>query len=150
MSADLAHWSLYGQPGTQPARRVTATDWQVEPFLPSQIGSAPWNVPLFPDQIKPLIAGFCPEAMEDKWFIYSEGPDAEGKLQLHFHRSWTGHKIFLLDIDLKREGSEHVVGITWNCSIEQTGGTDEVDAKEIVGEVCRWVLGVKLQESVAA
>lgn len=31
-------------------------------------------------------------ASEDKWFVYADGPDAEGHIRLHMHRSWTGKK----------------------------------------------------------
>jgi hypothetical protein len=31
-------------------------------------------------------------ANEDKWFVYADGPDPEGHIRLHMHRSWTGKK----------------------------------------------------------
>jgi len=31
--------------------------------------------------------------MEDKWFVYADGPDAKGYITLHLHRSWTGIKV---------------------------------------------------------
>ena len=30
--------------------------------------------------------------MEEKWFIYADGPDALGTVVVHMHRSWTGFK----------------------------------------------------------
>ncbi|KAF2468991.1 uncharacterized protein BDR25DRAFT_229810 [Lindgomyces ingoldianus] len=107
-----------------------------------------WNVFLDPDQVYSLFMGFRPERMEEKWFIYSEGPDLSGKLKVHFHRSWTGHKIaelFVL-IDLKGEGAGKIVGIKWNGS-EQTNGMDEEEAKYMISTTCAWVLGVNFEEA---
>ena len=49
--------------------------------------------------------------MDDKWYIYSEGPDQTGKLKVHFHRSWTGLKVAELFVvmDTKGEGAGKIV-----------------------------------------
>lgn len=129
------------------AKRVVAADMRTTPFPPSsQIRTVSWNVFLTPEQVYRLVMGFCPQEMEDKWFIYSEGPDQSGKLKVHFHRSWTGLKIaeLFVVIDLKGEGAGKIVGIKWNGT-EQTNGMDEEEAKYMVSTTCSWVLGVSLE-----
>ena len=84
--------------------------------------------------------------MEDKWFIYSEGPDGSGKLKVHFHRSWTGMKIaelFVL-IDVRGDGAGRVVGIKWDAG-ERTNGMCEGEAKYMIAKTCAWVLGVRFE-----
>jgi len=39
--------------------------------------------------------------MEDKWFIYADGPDVSGSATINFHRSWTGLKVAEVDIQIK-------------------------------------------------
>lgn len=87
--------------------------------------------------------------MEDKWFIYSEGPDGSGKLKVHFHRSWTGMKIaeLFVVVDLKGEGAGKVVGIKWNGS-DQTNWMNEEEAKYMISTTCAWVLGVNFENSM--
>jgi len=46
-----------------------------------------------------ICRGFVPDSMDDKWFIYSE------KGWVFFHRSWTGHCVFMLKLDSSLEGS---------------------------------------------
>lgn len=108
-----------------------------------------WNVFLAPEQAYSLVMGFRPKETEDKWFIYSEGPDHSGKLKVHFHRSWTGMKIaelFVL-IDLKGEGAGKIVGIKWDGS-DQTNGLEQEEVKYMVSTSCAFVLGVNLEDGV--
>lgn len=85
--------------------------------------------------------------MEDKWFIYSEGPDQAGKLKVHFHRSWTGLKVAELFVvmDTKGEGAGKIVGIKWNGG-QDTNWMSEEEAKYMIRMTCRWQLGVHLEE----
>ncbi|KAF2006314.1 hypothetical protein P154DRAFT_256799 [Amniculicola lignicola CBS 123094] len=127
--------------------RVTASDMRTTPFPHSpRVYTVGWNVFLSPEQVFSLVMGFAPRQMEDKWFIYSEGPDTSGKLKVHFHRSWTGLKIaelFVL-IDLKGEGAGKIVGVKWNGT-EQTNGMDEEEAKYMISTTCAWVLGAEIE-----
>jgi len=112
-----------------------------------RVQTVSWNVFLTPEQVFNLVMGFKPKQMEDKWFIYAEGPDQSGKLKVHFHRSWTGLKIaelFIL-VDLKGLGAGKIVGIKYNGS-EQTNGMDEEEAKYMVSTTCAWVLGVNMKK----
>ena len=112
-----------------------------------RVQTVSWNAFLTPEQVFNLVMGFKPKQMEDKWFIYAEGPDQSGKLKVHFHRSWTGLKIaelFIL-VDLKGLGAGKIVGIKFNGS-EQTNGMDEEEAKYMVSTTCAWVLGVNMEK----
>lgn len=106
----------------------------------------PWNVYLPPSQIHSLYLGHAPEDMDDKWFIYSEGPDRAGKLKVHFHRSWTGMKVAELFVvmDIKGEGAGKIVGIKWNGG-EETNWMSEEEAKYMIRTTCRWQLAVDLE-----
>jgi len=106
----------------------------------------PWDIFLHPQQVHSLYLGHLPRSLSDKWFIYSEGPDALGKLKVHFHRSWTGLKIAELFVvmDVKGEGAGKIVGIKWNGGWE-TNRMSEGEAKFAVrGAVGD--MGVKLEE----
>lgn len=138
------------KPKAMPRRRVTATQMQTSSFpASSHVRTVAWNVFLTPEQVYRLVMGFAPQEMEDKWFIYAEGPDMSGKLKLHFHRSWTGMKIaeLFVVIDIKGEGAGKIVGIKWNGT-DQTNGMDEEEAKYMVSTTCSWVLGVDLEKNM--
>lgn len=132
------------------ATKVLASDMQTTPIPhSSRINTVVWDVFLTPEQVYSLVMGFRPTQMEDKWFIYSEGPDNSGKLKVHFHRSWTGLKIaelFVL-IDLKGLGAGKIVGIKWNAS-EQTNGMNEEEAKYMISTTCAWVLKVNIEKNM--
>ena len=92
-------------------------------------------------------------ANEDKWFVYADGPDAEGHIHLHMHRSWTGKKMIELIIEAGAitsahlpDGSAVITGIVW----ESDSGTikDKEDAKATAREVCNWILDVQLQDGI--
>ncbi|KAF2018017.1 hypothetical protein BU24DRAFT_163538 [Aaosphaeria arxii CBS 175.79] len=139
-------------PTTRASRsRAVASQMQTSSFpdSPSDIHTVPWNVFLTPDQVYNLFMGFKPEQMEDKWFIYSQGPDRSGKLKVHFHRSWTGMKVaeLFVVIDLKGEGAGKIVGIKWNAT-EQTNGLDGEEAKYMIATTCAWVLGVNMENAL--
>ncbi|KAH6644451.1 hypothetical protein C7974DRAFT_21443 [Boeremia exigua] len=93
---------------------------------------------------------------EDKWFIYTDGPDADGKIDVHMHRSWTGLKSLQLSIQADRLHSEgchsstglaRITGITWEPNASMSEEEDEEDAKDIALGVCEWVLNVDLEET---
>lgn len=132
------------------ATRTLSSDMQTSPFPnSSRIRTVVWNVFLTPEQVFSLVMGFRAHQMDDKWFIYSEGPDNSGKLKVHFHRSWTGTKIaelFVL-IDLKGLGAGKIVGIKWNGT-EQTNAMNEEEAKYMISTTCAWVLGVNIEKGM--
>jgi hypothetical protein len=96
-----------------------------------------------------LYLGYLPYERSDKWYIYSEGPDAMGKLKVHFHRSWTGTKIAELFVvmDVKGGGAGKIVGIKWNGGEDVGSGRMSADeAKYLVGSTVKWVLGADLED----
>jgi hypothetical protein len=70
-----------------------------------------------------IMNGFIPKEMEDKWFIYFENG------WLFFHRSWTGHCIYMVKLDGSPAGVR-VVEAWVNRDKEQYNNSDrELDIK---------------------
>ncbi|KAH7561568.1 hypothetical protein J3E72DRAFT_437162 [Bipolaris maydis] len=131
-------------PGSR--ERVVPNALLTKPF-PGNPQITSWNIFLPPSQIYSLYLGHAPQEMEDKWFIYSEGPDQAGKLKVHFHRSWTGTKVAELFVvmDTKGEGAGKIVGIKWNGG-EDMNWMSEEEAKYMIRTACRWQLNVHLED----
>jgi len=106
---------------------------------------------------------FKPREMEDKWFVYAEGPDKKGVVKLCMCRSWTGARIAEVSLSVTRslentvgedkgkwqekenkEWEARITELTWESDSEVIREQEEEGAKETVKEVCRWVLGVEL------
>lgn len=92
---------------------------------------------------------------EDKWFICSEGPDADGRVELHMYRSWTGQEIVQLSIQTTRfhGANSHettdlaeITSVTWEVNANKDEVEDRKWAKSTALEVCEWVLNVDLEE----
>jgi len=145
---DIAHHDMYGAPGSPPTERVKGTEWRnIKPFKTSV--SAPWNVPIPAGGLPKLLNGFRPREMEDKWIIYTEGPDGEGRAVMHFHRSWTGYKVAEVEIEIDGggdggggEGVGRIVRIVFEPHEDLEGRT-----KRTVREVCRWVSNVQIPDA---
>ena len=151
--AALKHWSTYGRPGEPPAERVKPSDRKTHLFK-KRVQSV-WNVPILPDQLPKLLNGFLPRQMEDKWVVYADGPDAEGRAMVHMIRSWTRSKIIEIVIDgagnygeKEMEVQPRITGITWESSKDVVRIQDEKGAKAMARETCNWVLGVALPEEI--
>ncbi|KAK0744388.1 hypothetical protein B0T21DRAFT_407497 [Apiosordaria backusii] len=94
-------------------------------------------------------------ASEDKWFIYSDGPDPQtGHVRLHMHRSWSGNKQIELLIDTgldgygKDGGGASIQAITWEADEEKRWKDASAETyMEVAREVCSWVLNVQLGAS---
>lgn len=71
------------------------TDWETEP-LPAERTTIALDRLFSPDEMHRIRAGFIPEWMEDKWFVYWRDDT------LYFHRSWTGYCIYV--VRFVREG----------------------------------------------
>lgn len=113
----------------------------------------PWRVSIPADKLGTLLNGFCPMEVEDKWFIYADGPDADGRAKLHMHRSWTGFKV--VEFDIKIIAYRHDETKVWRADFtaikfetngERVRGQTEESAKHQALQVCEWVLGVTLKE----
>ncbi|KAF1994666.1 hypothetical protein P154DRAFT_367764 [Amniculicola lignicola CBS 123094] len=145
----LRHWSLYGQRGEPAAKRAISTDWNTHTF--EKPVTSPWNQQISRTELPKLLQGFQPGGMEDKWFVYADGPDAQGNAVLHMFRSWTGYKLIELElvIELNEDGEvmekdSYITEITWESNNERIVEQTEEKAKTMAKEVCNWVLGVKL------
>jgi hypothetical protein len=93
-------------------------------------------------------------ATEDKWFVYSNGPDADQEVHVHMHASWTGFKLIELRIDAGFDGYDkegrgaRITTLTWESDPER--GWKNADAavyKAVARKACSWVLGVELNPS---
>jgi len=72
------------------------SDWKTREF--SNPYSLETELHLAEKQFARVRFGFIPEEMEDRWFVYFADE------RLHFHRSWTGFKIFEARVDKAQEG----------------------------------------------
>lgn len=52
-----------------------------------------------PSEFEKIRIGLIPREMEDKWFIYYDN------YTLHFHRSWTGHHIYKVVVELLNDNT---------------------------------------------
>ncbi|KAH6639153.1 hypothetical protein C7974DRAFT_373425 [Boeremia exigua] len=118
--------------------RASRTQHPHPPF-PHPTLITPTTIFLPPLHIAALYAGCTPSASAP-WFIYSEGPDASGKLKVHFHRARTGVKVaeLFVVVDLRGEGAGMGVGVRWD-------GVWGVQAEEVVRGACWEGLGVWLE-----
>lgn len=80
---------------------VRREDWKTEP-MPQQSDTFILNRPFSDKEMNLLCCGHIPEAMEDKWFWYTEGST------LYAHRSWTGNCIYRVEF---KEDGNHVVTV---------------------------------------
>ncbi len=155
---DLIHHRIFGRRGQIQSSRAAAFSWKQRAPFPSarNLETIDWPISLSPYQVGRLLHGFQPEVMEDKWFIYADGPDASGQAFIHFHRSWTGQKMAELSIEVMGDvGGEagpwsgRVRQLTWKKDgqgEEADQGCSEPMAKFVILEICRWVLQVPLLE----
>ncbi|KAF1930511.1 uncharacterized protein M421DRAFT_375731 [Didymella exigua CBS 183.55] len=128
------------QPRTDTPSRVPRSAHPSSPFPHSTCIGA-WDIFLPPAQVHALYAGAL-SAAAPGWFVFSEGPDGNGKLKVHFHRARTGTKVaeLFVVVDLKGAGAGKIVGIKWDA-----GGMGEWEAKRVVRGACRGALGIELE-----
>jgi len=132
-------------------RKIPAKDY-------AQPVTTPWVVALPPGSLATLLMGFRAQIMDHKWHVYAEGPDADGKVDVHFLRSWTGNPIVTARIETARRGgaeggetseeeAARIVEITWEA--DRTRGPfnhqpTEESAQNWVLDVCDWVFAIRL------
>jgi len=80
-TAELQHWSSFGQRCEPSQRRVGGSEWKTAPFQKPIVSA--WNTAIPHTELKKLLNGFRLQAMEDKWFVYADGPDAQGDAVVH-------------------------------------------------------------------
>jgi hypothetical protein len=141
-AGSLAHFASYGYPPesrqNEPKARATKDSWTTKPFKAPV--SSSWDLPIPPADLSKLLYGSIPQEMENKWFVYAEGPNEEGDVEVHFVRSWTGYRIATLEANMKGR----VTGLVWETSEEAVNKPTLPGTKEIVREVCRHIMGVEL------
>jgi hypothetical protein len=137
------HWGLFGQRGQPSKRRIQPSERRVQPFQKPL--TSPWDIKVPVTDLNKLLNGFIPRQMEDKWFMYADGPDAEGCAMLHMFRSWTGAKMVELEIRLAVEEDGDVIDATITRMVWESAQIEnEERAKYFAKEASNWVLGVKL------
>jgi hypothetical protein len=77
--------------------RATRTSWKTLP-TPAQREPLEFAADFSNAETELLVMGLIPKGMEDKWFVYFEGP-ANRHGWLLFHRSWTGACIYGLQLE---------------------------------------------------
>jgi hypothetical protein len=65
--------------------------WKSEPIVDAV--TLPFSASFSSVEFDRIKLGIVPKVMEDKWFIYFEWPS------LFLHRSWTGQRVFRVDIE---------------------------------------------------
>jgi hypothetical protein len=143
----LRHWANFGQSGNGSKERVLESACRHSAFR--QPVRTAWVVPVAWTLVPKLLNGFNPVNMEDKWFVYADGPDVNGKVVVHFVRSWTG--VLIAQVEMQLEKSTGGKGnkasfefLVWESSNEDIRDPSEHFAKEMVQGVCSWVLGADL------
>ena len=138
MTAEEGKHQLTGNPGSGSEKHMTGenksrtgaarrSDWKTEP-MPEQHETFVLARSFSDEEMNALRCGHIPEAMEDKWFWYMEGPT------LWAHRSWTGYCIYRIDF---KEDNAHVV--TVNRDPEQYGSAGiEEDGRSLNELLDRW------------
>lgn len=72
--------------------KATKESWKTEP-MPKERELLPFEGFYTDLDAENMMKGHIPEEMEDKWFIYFD------RGWLYFHRSWTGHCIYMVKLD---------------------------------------------------
>lgn len=84
---------------------ATSESWKREPFTDGI--PIPYETTFDAGEFALLAAGFVPQEMEDKWFVYYEEP------YLFFHRSWTGKAVYRLRLSRTDDGDVEVKEALW-------------------------------------
>ena len=90
-------------------------DWKTAP-MPEKHETFVLNRSFSGEEMDALRCGNIPQAMEDKWFWYMEGPT------LWAHRSWTGYCIYRIDF---KENNEHLVTVNRDPEQYASAGIEE-------------------------
>jgi hypothetical protein len=153
----ISHHVMYGAKGELPTKRTVAGDWgDPGPLLKPKTAS--WNQIVSKEDVTKLLNGFLPADMDDKWFVYADGPDTQGKAVIHMYRSWTSDHIvevtLMLEMDEDGEIAEkdaRITGIAWTDDRQvYSDEMTEEEAKEIAREVCAWCMDVILSAASTA
>ena len=109
-----------------------ATDWNICP-LPDRRVTVALDRLFTHEQVGRLRLGLIPEEMSDKWFVYWQDDT------LHFHRSWTGHCIYIVRL-APESGGHRMTSADVNRDPEQYSETDDALDARLVS----WLIDVLL------
>ena len=101
----------------QPSRPADRSDWTIHP-LPQERTTIGFDRPFDEEELAFVRLGSIPELMEDKWFVYFADN------QLFFHRSWTGHCIYVAHFRATEDGAL-LVSADINRDRDQYSATDD-------------------------
>ncbi|KAI1735357.1 hypothetical protein F4680DRAFT_435637 [Xylaria scruposa] len=148
--------------GGQPQTRAQASDLRrLIPF--ERPHSSPWVVPLPEGAVSKLLLGFRGSSMDDRYFVYADGPSGDGEAVVHIHRSWTGYALAAITIKIPcgRDGqpdpdcdSSKITKITYEASqkrwdYEMIGLANLDTAKGFAMHVCGdWVFDIKFPKPI--
>lgn len=110
-------------------------------------GTASWDVSISEADFAKLIAGVESQCMEDKWNVWSEAGCHGGDMLVHFARSWTGQKVYILHLEAN-DGDGNtggkIKGITWAQKLGRIHISEE-QGKRDVTIMSRALLGCKVE-----
>jgi len=116
--------------GSRPT--VTGDDWKRKP-LPGKRATISLQQSFSAEELSLIRRGLVPQQIADQWFIFYEGN------ALFFHRSWTGHCIYVVHFhDTGDEISATYIDV--NRDPEQYNETDDQRDRELVLELIHVLL----------
>ncbi|RYO52226.1 hypothetical protein AA0116_g11690 [Alternaria tenuissima] len=110
-------------------------------------GTASWDVSISEADFAKLIAGVESQSMEEKWNVWSEEGSHGGDMLVHFARSWTGQKVYILHLEAN-DGDGNtggkIKGITWAQKLSENHISEE-QGKRDATITSRALLGCKVE-----
>ncbi|KAK3177301.1 hypothetical protein K4F52_009911 [Lecanicillium sp. MT-2017a] len=113
--------------------------------------SAPWTASLSGNDTFKLLKGYKPESMDDRWEIYTEGPNDKGHVTVRIYRSWTGLQTVSVWITASVTKDNwitagRVTQINWETDWNKLRGYDAEESKDTVKALCKTHFGVTFME----
>jgi len=156
-------WYTFGRRSCFATKPVLKANWERRASFQNPV-TTDWQISLPTMQTTMrLLHGYRGQTMDDRWFIYADGPvlssstDGDGTCdaKVHLHRNWTGYKVAELKLRLS-----HPESATWmgeitsmmyegDLALEVDGDEKGIDtpedlAKFLVVQACSHALGVDL------
>jgi hypothetical protein len=99
------------------------------------------NIKLTESEFQAVLIGFLPKDTDDRWFMYVN----EGWINLH--RSWTGHCIFRIKVEVMNEGWL-LNGLQVNRDHNQYKSTNIEADKNEAESVLRYLIKKRITETI--
>ena len=152
-------WYTFGRRGYSHANPARKADWKRRASFQKPV-TVEWHIPLATmHATMRLLHGYHGQTMDDRWFIYADGPvvssDGSANAKVHLHRHWTGYKVAELALRLSHPESAmwtgEITSLTYegDLALGFDGDEEGIDAPEdlakfLVAQACNHVLGVDL------